>query len=449
MRNPLEPTVPDSDHWRLSLAFGGTISYTIIKALDGVIDVYDPAPFPDHHTVSHWRVPIAYFPGVKTWVVSVDTTQDLLLVARGQPYGETDWDVTVHVRSLKRPDAPHPRARSRSLYAAPSGLKCYGMSKIQIHEQFVIWSLRTLESVQVEVWNWCTGDKIWGRQFDETVTYTLLDAAHILMASAHWDELRVYRFDPPDEAADGILRLGFPFEDRCNPHIQQSSIPAPPPNAPFWPDPELRVLMIVYWFMRRGTPPGGALLIPYTTFRRLLRPEPTTGEPTYTPPLRIPWEQWGAQGSVVLQEPADERVVLLHSYPYGSRVSFHTADQPGGRLGPNWWKHTDIVTFDLNPYGDKYAHNPYVACPPRPAQWSAEQLKTWIRDSATPLSASSFARHEESPTLYSPSIIAHSYGFTEFFPPSYGQLPSGVQEIGFRTHFFGQDGSEAIEDAAD
>ncbi|RPD59637.1 hypothetical protein L227DRAFT_154543 [Lentinus tigrinus ALCF2SS1-6] len=78
------PTGPDTDRCRLSLAFGGTISYTILKPLDGVIDIYEPSPLPGNHT-------------------------DLLLVATGEPYGETDWDIIVHVRFLKRPDAPHPR----------------------------------------------------------------------------------------------------------------------------------------------------------------------------------------------------------------------------------------------------------------------------------------------------------------------------------------------------
>ncbi|RPD68435.1 hypothetical protein L226DRAFT_432461, partial [Lentinus tigrinus ALCF2SS1-7] len=298
-----EATGPDTDQWRLSLAFGGTISYTILKPLDGVVDIYEPSHLPGDHTMSHWSVPLGFFPGVDTWGVSVDTTQDLLLVAKRQPHGETDWDITVHVRSLKRPDAPHPRARSHSLCTAPLEPECYGVSNIQIHDQFVIWMLDTLFGRQVEVWNWCTGAKIWEHLFPGPgfITYTLLDAAHILVTSDRWDELRVYRFDPPDESADVLLRLGFPFEDRCRPRIQQSSIPAPPPNVPFWPDPKLRILIVFYYSMV-STPPIGALMIPYTTFRRLLHPKSTT-QPTYTPPLRVPWEQWGPQGSVDLQVP--------------------------------------------------------------------------------------------------------------------------------------------------
>ncbi|RPD59648.1 hypothetical protein L227DRAFT_611855 [Lentinus tigrinus ALCF2SS1-6] len=318
---------------------------------------------------------------------------------------------------------------------APSEPECYGVSNIQIHDQFVIWMLDTLFGRQVE-------EHLFpGPGF---ITYTLLDAAHILVTSDRWDELRVYRFDPPDESADGVLRLGFPFEDRCRPRIQQSSIPVLPPNVPFWPDAKLRILTVFYYSMV-STPPIGALMIPYTTFRRLLHPKSTT-KPTYTPPLRVPWEQWGPQGSVDLQVPADKRVVLLNSYPYGSRVSFNAFEMPGGRLGPDWWKQMDVVTFDLNPYGDKYADNPYVACPPRPARWSAEQVKQWIRDeSAIPHSASSVPRHQESPTLYDSTMIAHCYGFTEFFPI---QLPASVHEIGFRTHFLMEkNGSEAIESA--
>ncbi|RPD68445.1 hypothetical protein L226DRAFT_540704 [Lentinus tigrinus ALCF2SS1-7] len=55
------PTGPDTDQCRLSLAFGGTISYTILKPLDGVIDIYEPSHLPGDHTVSHWSVPLGIF----------------------------------------------------------------------------------------------------------------------------------------------------------------------------------------------------------------------------------------------------------------------------------------------------------------------------------------------------------------------------------------------------
>ena len=87
----LVPNILDSDDWRFSLAFGGTISFTITKPLLGVIDVFDISPFPDCCSVNHWTVPMVFFPGHKTWAVSVDTTQDLLLVARGDRGAQTGW----------------------------------------------------------------------------------------------------------------------------------------------------------------------------------------------------------------------------------------------------------------------------------------------------------------------------------------------------------------------
>ena len=91
MAIPQDPSLVPTGHWRLSLAFGGTISFTIIKPLLGVIDVFDISPFPDRCSVNHWTVPMVFFPGHKTWAVSVDTTQDLLLVARGDRGAQTGW----------------------------------------------------------------------------------------------------------------------------------------------------------------------------------------------------------------------------------------------------------------------------------------------------------------------------------------------------------------------
>ena len=232
---------------------------------------------------------------------------------------------------------------------------------------------------------------------------------------AYDEELRVYRFDPPNDSREAVLKLGLPFAQRCSPRIQQSSIPTPPPNVPFWPDPEHRVIMITYSFKRSlPSKSSGALLIPYTTFHKLLYPTRTVqdGE-TSAPRARVEWTQWGASGSVNVQAPPDpRRFSFTTAYPYGSRVSFIMAQ--GGRLTQDWWKKTHLVTFDLNPFGSQFTRNPYVPSPPLPHQWSAERVKALTGESTIPLTVWSVHRDEEKHRFGDPTIITHTYGFTEW-----------------------------------
>ena len=271
---------------------------------------------------------------------------------------------------------------------------------------------------------------------------------------AYDEELRVYRFDPPNDSREAVLKLGLPFAQRCSPRIQQSSIPTPPPNVPFWPDPEHRVIMITYSFKRSlPSKSSGALLIPYTTFHKLLYPTRTVqdGE-TSAPRARVEWTQWGASGSVMVQAPPNvRRFSFADSYPYGSQVSFLVPRV--GRSNYSPWKRTHLVTFDLNPFGSQFTRNPYIPSRPLRHQWSAERVKVWTGDSTIPHTVSSVDRDEEDRLLWIPKLITHAYGFTEWvravvclqmshttdaatlkFTPCHGNLPEGYQEVGFRTH---------------
>ena len=91
--------------------------------------------------------------------------------------------------------------------------------------------------------------------------------------------------------------------------------------------------------------------------------------------------------------------------------------------------------------------------PPLPHQWSAERVKALTGESMIPHTVSSVHRDEEKHRFGDPTIITHTYGFTEWvravvclqmshttdaatlkFTPCHGNLPEGYQEVGFRTH---------------
>ncbi len=77
---------------RVALAFGGTITYVVMKAHEGLIEIYEPSPIPGNRTVNRSSVPLTLFPTEgQVYRVSADTTQDLLLVVQYLRDGKTDW----------------------------------------------------------------------------------------------------------------------------------------------------------------------------------------------------------------------------------------------------------------------------------------------------------------------------------------------------------------------
>ncbi len=128
-------------------------------------------------------------------------------------------DVAVHIRSLQDAFTPHPNAVLPILHTAPSLLMLSHLSAIQIHRHHVAWmqlSRDTGLGAQIEIWDWQAGRMIWVRcsmstiarpshtdqpwrqrhQFGVEVSFALLDAAHIVVTSNTWKDLRVFRFDP-------------------------------------------------------------------------------------------------------------------------------------------------------------------------------------------------------------------------------------------------------------
>ncbi|RPD59631.1 hypothetical protein L227DRAFT_611844 [Lentinus tigrinus ALCF2SS1-6] len=352
------PIDAGNDDWTVSLSFSSCISYIVTKPTEAVAEIYAAPESPGKRNMRHWKVPLDIFPGESNRAVAVDPMQDLLLVFQRDT--SMECDVAVHIRSLHDPWTPHPDAALPVVYAAPSLLILTDISGVQIHGRLVSWVQTSYETgfdSQIEVWDWQGGKMIWHHQFGVEVSFTLLDAAHIVATSNAWKDLRVFRFDPPSDPGVDVLRLNLPPGNLPpgNPRrLQESSIPCPSPNAPFWPDPELRMIVLAY--IEAQTSKRAVLLIPYATFKRLLRNRPLL---QVLSPLqhRINWRDW-EHGALRLSLSAPMvgqpwNVYQYHSY--GSRFSL---------LMSNWSKFprsSTVVTFDLNPWAEKYARSPRSA----------------------------------------------------------------------------------------
>ena len=197
-------------------------------------------------------------------------------------------------------------------------------------------------------------------QFGVKVSFALLDAAHIVVTHDGWPDLRVFQTDPQSDPSVDVLRLKLPpgpgtaFPDFAFRRLQECSIPCPPPDAPFWPDPDLRMIVLVYIDPLR--PKRAVLLIPYATFKKLLSNRPLLQSLKTLQP-RVEWNEWERD---ILQltlsfSPNTESWQSYRYYSFGSRFSL---------LMSNWAKFpgsATIVTFDLNPWAVKYARNPHSA----------------------------------------------------------------------------------------
>ena len=197
-------------------------------------------------------------------------------------------------------------------------------------------------------------------QFGRNVSFALLDTAHIVVTHNGWPDLRVFQTDPQSDPSVDILRLKLPpgpgtaFPDFAFRRLQESSIPYPPPGAPFWPDPDLRMIVLVY--IDRHTSRRAVLLIPYATFKKLLSNRPPLHS-LDTLQHRVEWKDWERDTlQLMLSVPPDvESRESYHYYSFGSRFSL---------LMSNWAKFpgsATIVTFDLNPWAVKYARSPHSA----------------------------------------------------------------------------------------
>lgn len=161
----------------------------------------------------------------------------------------------------------------------------------------------------------------------------------------------MFQFDPPSDPAVDILRLVLPPGSGYR-RLQECSIPVPSPNAPFWPDPDLRMIVVVYM----ETVGRAVLLIPYATFKKLLRRRPPL-QFLDTLQHRVNWKDWERDTiRLSLSGPTTEQSWdEYHFHSFGSRFSL---------LMSNWPKFprsSTILTFDLNPWMFKYARNPRSA----------------------------------------------------------------------------------------
>ena len=185
------------------------------------------------------------------------------------------------------------------------------------------------------------------------VSFTLLDAAHVVVTCNGWEDLRVFQFDPPSNPTMDILRINLPpksLPPGCPRRLMECSIPSTPPNAPFWPDPDLRMITVAY--VEAQTSKRAVLLIPYATFKRLLQIRPLL-QILGLHPHRVTWRDWGREAlRLSLSAPARDLPWTAYQYhSYGSRFSL---------LMSNWSKFprsSTIVTFDLNPWAEKYARS--------------------------------------------------------------------------------------------
>ncbi|RDX57070.1 hypothetical protein OH76DRAFT_11995 [Lentinus brumalis] len=202
-----------NNDWTISFSFSSCNSYIITKRQEAVTEVYAPPEFPGSRSIRHWTIPLDTFPGETNRAVAVDPAQDLLLVFQRETFSE--WDVAVHIRSLQDAFTPHPNAVLPILHTAPSLLMLSHLSAIQIHRHHVAWmqlSRDTGLGAQIEIWDWQAGRMIWRHQFGVEVSFALLDAAHIVVTSNTWKDLRVFRFDPPSDPSVDVLRLNLPLE---------------------------------------------------------------------------------------------------------------------------------------------------------------------------------------------------------------------------------------------
>ncbi|RPD74966.1 hypothetical protein L226DRAFT_613173 [Lentinus tigrinus ALCF2SS1-7] len=351
----------DTNGWEVQLAFGSAISYVVIKPPQQEISVCAP-PLLDGG-MRRWTIPLTAFPADVVTAVSLDLSQDLLIVAQLVP---NSLGVKAHVRSFSEPAVPHADAARPIFSTEPlvlrvlePGVERTRITYVQIHRHVVAWMLTVdgHDSSDVEVWDWKTGYLIWRCHFDLGVTFTLLDQSFLAIVPNASDTLLVYRYDLPE--ADPIttrsrqtleLRLpGRPRAETAITRIQETSIPVRPSSTvPFWPDPDLRIFVVVLGDC-------SALLIPYSTFRTLLyHPESAHTSPRGRA-KPIPWKNWGPHATLLLHLPYAERVnfwtywKMRYCYSYGSRVAISCYSDYGT-------SHTgEVFVFDLNPWAAREA----------------------------------------------------------------------------------------------
>ncbi|KAI0749702.1 hypothetical protein C8Q80DRAFT_1269538 [Daedaleopsis nitida] len=355
-----------TEGWDTHLAFGGSISYVVVKPPQNEMSICAP-PFmgglsgeTSSDSMQHWRIPLSIFPSDPIGSVSVDISQELLLIC--QPVS-TNWDIMVHFRRLNQPENPHDAARQPVLCVSPTQRVISPppdqprttISHIQIHGRLVAWVLCVPGTTYyaIEVWDWQAGHVVW--RYHTThykETFTLLDASHVVLASPLSNNLLVYAFNPDKEFATAdstsvqqeyVLNLVMPSCQDPGSEIQESSIPVPAAaNAPFWSDPALRMVLVTLG-------DNSALFIPYTTIQSLLSPAHATPEPIHEMRM-VSWDLWGPRGSLRIPASANRRTWSYRQcYSYGSRVAVFLFDDE--RESGN------IIMYDLNPWAARYARH--------------------------------------------------------------------------------------------
>ncbi|KAI0701904.1 hypothetical protein C8T65DRAFT_656101 [Cerioporus squamosus] len=355
---------PENKDWTLSLSFSSSISYILTKPRLGLVEIISPAS--DFQSATHhWVVPLTLFPGSTVLAVSADIVQDLLLVLQA---GTDSSQILVHVRSLRHPDVGHPSAMLSVLHTV--ALRPESADSIQIHKDRVAWSLSydRGQSHDIEVWDWKSGVLVWRSRFHAQVSFALLDESRIVAGCHGWNELRVYHVAPEATSndltfiaalgRDHFVSLRLPGGSKLK-RIQESTIPSPPADVPFWPNPSLRMITVglddsAASSRQKHFPVG--LLIPFETLQSILALHAASR-------TRVQWDAWGPRRSLLLYVSTSYHYLgrnFVKSQSFGSRLAVplthHGSWMPGG-----------IAVIDINPYAARYSRNPHLR-----GTWEAE-----------------------------------------------------------------------------
>ena len=190
-------------------------------------------------------------------------------------------------------------------------------------------------------------------QFDYEVSFTLLDASRVIVASSVSDVLLFYDITSPSILDDPVsargrfeLALTLPPTQSGGAHIQETCIPAPTSRrAPFWPDPRLSMAVVVL-------SSDCVLLIPHSNIYPLLAATRSSSSPSGTldGQRKVPWESWGPRNTLQLhRRMAPSRWTYRHVYSYGSRLALFCFDESDFMDG------ADVAILDLNPWAVKHA----------------------------------------------------------------------------------------------
>lgn len=190
------------------------------------------------------------------------------------------------------------------------------------------------------------------------------------------DEHKVERFQPEAQCNSKPVLIMKLSRSAITMNIEASSVStasAPPPSAYFWPDPDLQVVVgscnidCSWSDLDKGVMPatchGVIMMIPCRTFQKYI--EHADKLDTQDTPLIVDWQEWGPQGSLILNHPRQHPDSYgMHFQPFGSQLVIIQAEEEGDRLQVLW--------IDTNPWA--------MAQGPRPGQMYSCHEKMDLED---------------------------------------------------------------------